>query len=481
MRFLGALLILFAVQSARAQNLFGAIYDTYSAKFYGVTGDGSTDDTAALNAMFSTVPDFSEIIFAPGMKMKITGTITIQSKSGLKIRGMIGHADAANPGYANPQFMWYGPNGGTMFYINKVNGLVMEGLAFYSKPVCNSTAMNVANIGIDLDQSSANPGGITTRNVYNNLIFNFCGTPVNDSWIGMRISNVSLSNVENITIEDSKFYCPGNAHDNAHGIGIEWGVSANTKNQVINNSHFSGCNNGLHLKNGMVAVHNGSFQSNNIAIQADNIIDNLAVDDVDFENNNQVLVSATADPIVMSRNRFAASYIPSGHALIEVNHGPLTLIGNKFSSITEKYLICTNECSLFSSGNRYYDNTLARLGWDTFQGNVISIQDKLTDPSNSGTKATGITMGGNTLYGEDNAYAYPIGLAGLGSLFYDSNTKHWSVIEDAGVKMRLSRQFVQSATPTCTNIGDTWLDTTTTTTAMKVCLNVSGSLSWVTK
>jgi hypothetical protein len=48
----------------------------------------------------------------------------------------------------------------------------------------------------------------------------------------------------------------------------------------------------------------------------------------------------------------------------------------------------------------------------------------------------------------------------------------------------LWQQLPSSATstdPGCTAIGRPWFDTTTTTTVYKVCLNVAGTLTWVTK
>lgn len=56
-----------------------------------------------------------------------------------------------------------------------------------------------------------------------------------------------------------------------------------------------------------------------------------------------------------------------------------------------------------------------------------------------------------------------------------------SIMNALGPNLAHVKPAVSSTDPGCAAIGDQWFDTTTSTTAFKVCLSVAGTLTWVAK
>jgi hypothetical protein len=72
-----------AAQVARAQTYrAGGLRNTINVADFGARGNGSTDDTAALNAAFASVLGSQALVLIPNGTYKITDTIVIGSASG---------------------------------------------------------------------------------------------------------------------------------------------------------------------------------------------------------------------------------------------------------------------------------------------------------------------------------------------------------------------------------------------------------------
>ena len=405
-----------------ALSTIGILYGSDTAidvRSAGIVADGVHDDTAALNALFRSVPDFSEIDFPAGAKVRITGTLIIAGKNGLKLIGRSGIGNSAAPLTTAPQLLWSGSDGGTMLGIDKSQGLIVEQLAFFGKASCSQSGSQ-ADIAIDVDQSSPNPGGITTDNLFRRLAVVMCDAQ-RPSFIGMRFSHKSLENVEHMRVEDSTFYCSG---DGSAGVAIEVGPSANAKNYKLMRNGISNCQYGIHLLGGSVEAGGNMFNTNQIDIYAPNYVDNLTVHDNVTENSQQFLVAAGIWPIEVSNNKIATLNTPAGHGMIEVTYAYLTAKGNKFDqSLSGPAFQGHSGAGLMSLGNEYPANSYASTGWSTFESGVVTLQDKMIDPATNAARPTGIAMSGATNF-------VPVPMAGVGIIYYDAATRKFKVSED---------------------------------------------------
>jgi hypothetical protein len=74
------------------------------------------------------------------------------------------------------------------------------------------------------------------------------------------MSLVSLSNVEDMRVEDSSVYCNGTAGGNE--VGFEIGPSANAKNEIFKHNNIHTCQFGIYQKSGSMHVLDSEFSSN---------------------------------------------------------------------------------------------------------------------------------------------------------------------------------------------------------------------------
>jgi hypothetical protein len=81
---------------------------------FGAKGDGVTDDTAALQAAFNSLSNSTPVLWIPHGTYLITGTLTVIGNTNITILG-------EDP--LTTTIVWGGPQGGTMFVLNGVEGL----------------------------------------------------------------------------------------------------------------------------------------------------------------------------------------------------------------------------------------------------------------------------------------------------------------------------------------------------------------------
>lgn len=101
----------------------------YNVKFYGAIGNGSADDTTAIQAAISAIPVTGGVVYLPAGNYKITSTLTIGNGTSSTIsttNGVVFEGDATgstadetNAGLYGTKLLWYGAAGQ---YMLKVNG-----------------------------------------------------------------------------------------------------------------------------------------------------------------------------------------------------------------------------------------------------------------------------------------------------------------------------------------------------------------------
>lgn len=93
--------------SAGGTLVFG-VARSYRAEWFGIVGDGATDDAPALNHMTASIPDYSIVRFGPKLAMAIKSTAwLVQARRGIDF---IGEANAFPDG-GGTSITWLGPLG----------------------------------------------------------------------------------------------------------------------------------------------------------------------------------------------------------------------------------------------------------------------------------------------------------------------------------------------------------------------------------
>src|SRR2546426_3170262 len=196
--------------------------DILDVRDYGVDCTFTHDSSAALNAITAATPtNGAAITFPPNCHVKIASTWLIKNLSGFSIRGYSG---AGNNGYSGtnvPTIGWAGASNGTMIDMEYVDGFEIDHLAIDGR--------GIAAIGINVDKTRSGGTVNTTDGLFNrlNINANFQGAG-NPNWVGIKLAAVSSSNVEDMRITNSTFFC---GQSTTSGIAGIWMVSSfNVKN-----------------------------------------------------------------------------------------------------------------------------------------------------------------------------------------------------------------------------------------------------------
>lgn len=104
--------------------------DAYLPQWFGVVGDGVTDDQPALQAMINSISDFGVIRFSSNLQMRINNTVTMMNRDGLQFLSDQINVDSLVLQPGATMFIWGGATGGTMFDLNSCGFITMKGLFF---------------------------------------------------------------------------------------------------------------------------------------------------------------------------------------------------------------------------------------------------------------------------------------------------------------------------------------------------------------
>lgn len=159
---------------AVARTAQAKLHDTVSVKDFGAVGDGSTDDTAAIQACIDAAPTGSTIYFPIG-KYVVSASLTTGNKT-LIVQGS-GYRASVGSAFGNSQYTDKSLFSGTVIFSS-----VTSGVAFDCNPL-SSWAINLRDIAIvgpgsgtsiGIRQKSQTAGNTLIGNVWWNVgVFNF--------------------------------------------------------------------------------------------------------------------------------------------------------------------------------------------------------------------------------------------------------------------------------------------------------------------
>lgn len=346
---------------------------------FGLKGNGIADDTAALQRAIDAAPDYSTISIPAQAKIRIVSTININNRQGLRIVSTSAAGSAANNNTSSAQLLWNGPAKGTMLFLNRAHGIMIQGLSLF--PI---TTGNGADVAIDIDQFGK--GGLDTSDIVLDRIFiQYHG--VNPNFVGIRIAQVSQENCEYIRIRNSTIYASsdGKTANLNRGICIKIGNSPNAKSIQLVECWLLAGRAGVYMQNGGLIVTRGLMQFNTVDFKFDNWVDSSLIEQVVSEHAPQFIVAPTGGaPIIVRGNSIG----PGGHrpGLPLIHFGGTTSVLLQSNRMDSEAGITAlqggPQTALISEGN-FFPN-FDYVGFETFGRGVVSSGDVPIAPNSFG-------------------------------------------------------------------------------------------------
>lgn len=227
---------------------------TFYPQWFGVTGNGSTDDTAAMQAFLAAMQNGFHATLTPGMNIKNTG-LTLGPIAKFVLEGVSGNdTDTTNMA----KFSYVGTNGGIHFHLTSSRACKFMNFGINDRAGALVTDGPDTSIWLDQDGS----GNISTFDTFRGLTID---GPNRSGYKVFKIENTSGTNNEQHVIDNVKAISYGyfTGYGNEVGVAVSQG-HGNVKETDIKDSAFLGFAKGI--------KGNGSFYSKNNAFTATAIL-----------------------------------------------------------------------------------------------------------------------------------------------------------------------------------------------------------------
>lgn len=292
---------------------------------FGATGDGVTDDTAAIQSalnLFGVATSRTGSVYIPLGEYKITQTLVYEGNPtfGIHIYGAVG----GTYGPTGSRLVWAGASGGTMLYCLGMNGSTIDNLEFNGNGVAH-TGLHIDATNADVPPGSAGSSNNVLRRLTIGGILGVDSAAIAFGHAAPAPSQVSEIDMENLVLV-------GDALGNSY-YGIKTWEAGNTKNFKVRGAVISGFRYGVDWsKASGVFLAQGIILSNTVISDFRHGTGVLQLSSVESENSNTRFVVGTtgSNPgsLVIQGSSWEGA-APSDDYVIDYT-GSITLIGNTF-------------------------------------------------------------------------------------------------------------------------------------------------------
>ena len=220
----------------------------FDPRSFGVTGNGTADDTAALQATIKAACAFGAahgavVPIPPNFIIKISAPISFQGCSGLRFGGIAYMGGNTQ----HPAIVWGGPRGGILLSADGMADSIIEHIAL---------DLGTADIAID-DTETGSHSPTNTQNTFDDIVING-PAGANPNFVGIRVGyndtvgNVDLGTFRRLFIQCSTNTLPRTSTSNGDGILFAAG-SAEPYQTTSTNINFGNCSRGYDIE-GAVAT-----------------------------------------------------------------------------------------------------------------------------------------------------------------------------------------------------------------------------------
>lgn len=332
----------------------------YYPQWYPIVGDGVTDDTAALRAFITAVPDGGVIFCSTTLSFLLSSTI---AQSARKSISLVSGVDARNDSAFAPQFIWNG-TGGVMFDFDICQDIRIEGFRFF---VASGKSVDKF---INIDGTAGSQISSLCSVKYNT--FN-AANQSNASAKLVCISESASTNNENMDVSCNSLFVSSGVRGTAAGIGIFNGNNANAKHQRFNDNLISQAAIGIKSVNGSFSCDHLGGGANGISIQVLGATEPITISHLETEGDLQALDLRGLVPYSLKANRYENSQQTNTGGFLKLD-GMVTHEECEFYNAppvggTLIEPVGSGNFSLIALGNKYATPvTMAQLGYTHFSG-----------------------------------------------------------------------------------------------------------------
>jgi hypothetical protein len=357
-------------------------------QWWGVVGNGSTDDTAAMQAALNAMQSDFRMVLTPGLKVKNTGL----SIAGLYNFCMEGLAGAGEAVMNLPQFLYAGSDDGVHLTIAHCRGCKFK--AFQMKDWSRSLGHGAdVSVWLTQDVLPRAPGGLSSDDLFEDMVLYQSQRP---NWKGFRIFTTSDNNNEFHRFKHINF-TGGPDYPNRIGTGISI-EGAQAKQIKIEECVFANLHVGIGRADGKQA---GSFRARNNFFGSDVAYSGqfgdacVAIGD-DSEGCVQI-INGGGPPFTLMSGRYSGirggltdTTTTRSLPAISWANGKLRVIGNLFTSYTN---------AGFRSNLISNPGTNAPIIWE---GNQVSNGSDLSGLDRFEWKESDVDVNGNPTFALKN-------------------------------------------------------------------------------
>lgn len=197
---------------------------SFDVRTFGVIGNGTTDDTAAIqnavNAACKSGVHGMRIVAWNSqtnkpLSMLVSSTIDFTKCWGVFFDGGSSQGESTEN---TSGFIWGGPAGGTVMLINQTRDSTFQNFFIETQ---TSAGHNEANVGLDIDEDGT-VTSITTNDVYRNILVRSHDS--NAKFVAIRLGKDAPGNVERQIFDHITVNCSDNAAANSNN-GIGWQIN----------------------------------------------------------------------------------------------------------------------------------------------------------------------------------------------------------------------------------------------------------------